>query len=95
MKGGFATAVRATVLPDLPNPELRSPEDVTRLLQETVGQVRRGELAPAVANSIGYLGSIALRSFELDLSRRLDAAEEALRERQGSVVTVPNKALTP
>jgi hypothetical protein len=56
---------------------LRTPADATALLQETVHQVRTGQLAPAVANSIGYLVSVALKSFELDVIRRLDEIEKA------------------
>jgi hypothetical protein len=57
--------------------DLRTPEDATALIEVTVHQVRTGQIAPTVANSIGYLVSIALRSFELDIMRRLDELEKA------------------
>jgi hypothetical protein len=77
VRGGYA-ATRQTVLPvDVLPATLRSPEDATALLETTVQQVRTGQIAPAVANSIGYLVSIALRSFELDIVRRLDELERA------------------
>ena len=58
-------------------PTLRTPEDATALLETTVQQVRTGQIAPAVANSVGYLISVALKSFELDVLRRLDELERA------------------
>jgi len=77
IRGGYA-ATRQTVLPvDALPANLRTPEDATALLQDTVHQVRTGQLAPAVANSIGYLVSVALKSFELDVIRRLDELEKA------------------
>jgi hypothetical protein len=87
MKGGFSTAWQ-TVLPveTLP-PDLRSPGDVTQLLQATVHQVRTGAVAPAVANSVGYLCGLALRSFELNLAERLAEVEKVLRKR-GTGTTV-------
>jgi hypothetical protein len=77
LRGGYA-ATRQTVLPvdALPAP-LRTPEDATALVETTVQQVRTGQIAPAVANSIGYLVSVALKSFELDVLRRLDELEKA------------------
>jgi len=77
VRGGYA-ATRQTVLPaDVLPANLRTPEDATALLQDTVHQVRTGQVAPAVANSIGYLVSVALKSFELDVIRRLDEIEKA------------------
>jgi hypothetical protein len=77
VRGGYA-ATRQAVLPvDALPANLRTPEDATALLQETVHHVRTGQLPPAVANSIGYLVSVALKSFELDVIRRLDELEKA------------------
>jgi hypothetical protein len=87
-KGGYSS--RTTVMPDAPTPELSSPEDVTNLLQETTGRVLRGEISPAVANAIGYLASISLRSFELDVARKIAALEAALAKhnRRGKMINV-------
>jgi hypothetical protein len=77
VRGGYA-ATRQTVLPvDALPATLRTPEDATALVEITVQQVRTGQIAPAVANSIGYLISVALKSFELDVLRRLDELERA------------------
>jgi hypothetical protein len=85
VRGGLTS--RPTVLPSTsPTPPLDSPQQVSELLRETVGQVRRGEIAPAVANAVGYLCGVALRSFELDLARRLGALEQIARERKTPMV---------
>ena len=77
VRGGYA-ATRQMVLPvDALPATLRTPEDATALLETTVQQVRTGQVAPAVANSVGYLISVALKSFELDVLRRLDELERA------------------
>jgi hypothetical protein len=77
VRGGYAATHQTVLTVESLPANLRTPEDATCLLQETVHQVRTGQLAPAVANSIGYLVSVALKSFELDVLRRLDAIEQA------------------
>ena len=41
--------------------QLTSLKDVQRLLAETIKQVRRGDLDPEVANSIGNLSGVLVR----------------------------------
>jgi hypothetical protein len=86
MRGGYTAGSRSIVLPEALTPELRNPEDVTRLLQETAGQVRRGELSTQVGNAIGYLCSVSLRSFELDVLRRVEKLRDAMSEIQRPTV---------
>ena len=43
---------------------LESTTDVARLLGDSINQLRRGQLDPRVANSVGYLGSVLLRAME-------------------------------
>jgi hypothetical protein len=52
-KGGLAS--RPSVLPEAADIRLRTPDGCMTILEETASQVRRGELAPNIANSIGYL----------------------------------------
>jgi hypothetical protein len=65
--GGRQRSRKATVLP--PNTRdtpLTSASDISRLLEETINQVRRGELDPHVSNAVGYLASILLKANERD-----------------------------
>jgi hypothetical protein len=65
INGGRQRSRKATVLP--PNTRdkpLTSASDISRLLEETINQVRRGELDPHVSNAVGYLASILLKANE-------------------------------
>jgi hypothetical protein len=58
---------------------LKSIGDVSGLLEETINEVRRGQLEPRVANAMGYLTSVLLRSLEQGLvEERLAKIEAAL-----------------
>ena len=84
-RGGYLSARQHTLPPDTLPPALRRPEDVTQLLQETVQQVRTGVIAPAVANSVGYLCGLALKSFDLNLGANLAELEEIALEKAKKV----------
>ena len=45
--------------PDLP---LKTVDQIIGLLEITVNEVRRGELSPKIANTIGYLAAILLKA---------------------------------
>jgi hypothetical protein len=63
--GGVKRSQPAPVLPlDTPDHPLASPKDVSQLLANSINQLRRGELDPRVANSVGYLATILLRALE-------------------------------
>lgn len=79
VRGGMAS--RPSAIPDAPMVKLDNPRQATALLAETATQVRRGELGPVVGNSLAYIVSVALRSFELDVLRRLEELERAMRGR--------------
>lgn len=65
--------------PQTPNHVIRSARDVVNLLSESVGQVRRGEIDPRIANAVGYLSGIILKAREQsDLEERLNNLESAL-----------------
>jgi len=78
--GGISRSRTAAVLPPdtLDNP-LRNTQDVSTLLAESINQVRRGELDPRVANSVGHLASILLGALQQGpLEERLARLEAAL-----------------
>ncbi len=66
-------------VPDVPLDNMR---DVVRLLADTVNRVRRGELDPKVANSVGYLAGILMKGLERsDIEARLETLEAAVKPR--------------
>jgi hypothetical protein len=77
--GGRKRSQPAVVLaPDTPDLALASMADVASLLAVTINQTRRGELDPKVANCVGYLGSVLVKTLEQsDLERRIQMLEEA------------------
>jgi hypothetical protein len=55
----------AVVLPaGTPDHPLGNTTDVSQLLADSINQLRRGQLDPRVANAMGYLTSVLLRSLE-------------------------------
>lgn len=59
-------AVVALLPPDTPDRPLENGRDVSKFLAESINQLCRGQLDPKVANALGYLTSVLLRSFEQD-----------------------------
>jgi hypothetical protein len=77
--GGRQNRARAPG-PDAPVIEVADCRDVVRLLARTINEVRRGEVDPRVANTVGYLSSVAVRAMEQgDLEERVAQIESALR----------------
>jgi len=70
---------RAVALPSsIPDAPLADTHDVARLVADTINQVRRGELDPKVANAVGYLAGILVKTLERsDLEARLEVLEAA------------------
>jgi hypothetical protein len=67
------------LLLETPDNPLRSTQDVSSLLGESINQVRRGQLDPRVANAVGYLASILLGALQQGpLEERLARVEAAL-----------------
>jgi hypothetical protein len=63
--GGITRSRLAVVLPaDTPNQALENTTDVSALLSDSINRLRRGQLDPRVANAMGYLSSVLLRSLE-------------------------------
>jgi hypothetical protein len=78
--GGINRSRTAAVLPgDVPDNPLRNTQEVSTLLAESINQVRRGQLDPRVANSVGHLASILLGALQQGpLEERLARLEAAL-----------------
>ena len=49
---------------DTPDHPLGNTTDVSALLSDSINRLRRGQLDPRVANAMGYLTSVLLRSLE-------------------------------
>ncbi len=88
-KGGRKSKIASTkVLPEnTPDVKVACPDDLRRLLGDTISQVRRGDMAPAVANSVGILVGHLLRVLEVgDFETRLRRIEEALESTRSDSV---------
>jgi phosphopantothenoylcysteine synthetase/decarboxylase len=75
------------VLPaDTPDRSLSSAAEVGRLLADTINQALRGEVDARVANNVGFLASVLLRTIDrTDTEHRLARLEKILTK-QGSTV---------
>jgi len=79
----------AVVGGNTPDRRLESPKDVAQLLAESINLVRRGELDPRLANTVGYLSTILLRALEQGpLEDRMAKLEEMLGISSTSQVSV-------
>jgi hypothetical protein len=66
---------------------MRSVDDVTTLLAETINRVRGGRVDPRVANTVGYLAMALLKALQQGaIESRLQALE--------AVLTRPPKSVT-
>lgn len=87
-KGGATR--RAVVEEPLKQITVSTPQDVVRLLAETINEVRDGSLDVRIATAIGYLGGQLLRAFEV---AELDNKAEAVKELIGyKVSATPRKS---
>ncbi|MGB7061149.1 MAG: hypothetical protein WBF13_02200 [Candidatus Zixiibacteriota bacterium] len=65
--------------------QIETTSDVVKLLNETINQVRTGQIEVKIANSVGYLSGICLKALEQgDLEKRLEALEEKVFNSQES-----------
>lgn len=81
--GGVNRSRKAAVLPiDTPDTPLRNAQDVIELLGATINHVRRGQLDPKIANSVGYLGSVALKAIEQTMLGSCISALESILNRR-------------
>jgi hypothetical protein len=71
---------------ETPDAKIQDCRDALALISETISQVRRGQIDPRVANSIGFLASIAMRAFEQgNLENRIAKLERLLIKSNNSV----------
>jgi len=73
---------RARVLPaDAPDFRLSNATDASALLERTINQLLRGELDPKIANAVGYLLTIKIKTADLAKLEERMTALEALKEK--------------
>lgn len=78
--GGINRSRTAPVLPpETPYSPLRTPNEVSALLGESINRILRGQLDPRNANCVAYMSSVLLRSLEQGpVEERLARLEAAL-----------------
>jgi len=83
VKGGLASK---KVKLDLKPLSIKNPQEVGRLLEDTINGVRSGEIPPNIANTIGYLAGHALKAIEAsNLDQRVEMVESILLERKKAI----------
>ena len=76
IKGGLSPK-RNTL--NLPPVEIKSVQDVVRLLEDTINRVRSGEMPTNTANCIGYLGGHIIKALETsEIEKRLEKLEQII-----------------
>jgi hypothetical protein len=75
---------RAAALPsDTPDAPLNNACDAGALLARSINQLLRGQLDPKIANAVGYLLSVKMRTTDVaKLEQRMAALERALKEQR-------------
>jgi hypothetical protein len=72
----------AVLPPGTPDFPLNNADDASALLGRTINQLQRGELDPKIANAVGYLLTIKIKTTDLGkLEERMAALEAALKEK--------------
>ena len=83
-RGGLANRM-ATLPADVPDVKVEHGKDVVELLCQTINQVRRGEIDPRIANTVGYLSNIVLAATtQRDLETRITELESLVKSRSKS-----------
>ena len=71
---------------DLKPLSIKNPQEVGKLLEDTINGVRSGEIPPKIANTIGYLTGHALKALEAsNLDQRVEMVESILLQRKKSI----------
>jgi transcriptional regulator with GAF, ATPase, and Fis domain len=67
---------------DVADVPLHSGKDVAGFLAETINQVRKGQVSPKIASTVGYLSSLLMKALDTtDLEERLAKVEQVLQMR--------------
>jgi len=83
VKGGLASKKVKLALEPL---SIKTPQEVGKLLEDTINGVRSGEIPPKIANTIGYLAGHALKALEAsNLDQRVEIVESILLERKKAI----------
>ncbi len=65
---------------------IKTPQEISMLLEDTINKVRSGEMPPNIANTIGYLAGHALKALEAsNLDQRVEMVESILLERKKAI----------
>ena len=79
--GGLNSSRKDSV--ELPAIDIRQPNGVVQLLEETINGVRDGSIPPKVASTVGYLAGHLLKAIEsADLDKRLEVIERVILDRK-------------
>ena len=63
-----------------PDVKVKDSGDAIALISDTINQVRKGQIDPRVANSVGFLANILLKAVERDkLETRIEQLEAVLK----------------
>lgn len=82
-KGGFASKKADLNLIPV---DVKTPQQVATLLEDTINRVRSGEVPPNIANTIGYLAGHMLKALEVsNMDERVEMIESILLERKTSI----------
>jgi hypothetical protein len=80
-RGGKANAI--TVQNPMPPMTIKSAQDVVLLLEDTINQVRAGELDVKIGNCIGVLSGHLIKALEVtSVTNRIEVIERAILERK-------------
>lgn len=80
VKGGFASKRVELGLEPL---SIKTPQEISQLLENTINEVRDGRMPPNIANTIGFLAGHALKAMELfKYADKVESVERILLERK-------------
>jgi len=80
VKGGLASK---RVKLDLDPLSIKTPQEVGKLLEDTINRVRSGEIPPNIANTVGYLAGHTLKALETaDLKDKIAELEAVIIARK-------------
>jgi hypothetical protein len=80
VKGGFASK---RVELGLEPVSIKTPQEISQLLENTINEVRDGRMPPNIANTIGFLAGHALKAMELfKYADKVESVERILLERK-------------
>jgi hypothetical protein len=78
-QGGRQNRVK-TLEDSAPDVKVEDSGDAIALISETINQVRKGQIDPRVANSVGYLANILIRAVEQNkLESRIEQLEALVK----------------